>query len=185
MQVVFEDAEHQNYVYPPESGLPQGFDAKYSIEQLFQGNFIQTNSVVYRWRFTDGLPDWFRSALCPGDWYWHLLHAEIGKIGFMPDVMAVYRRHKNAVYYTAHVSVVEHRRKHGMAELGTYKAVDEHFNGKYFEDLASLANGVLANFLQISLNEDDDTLLSSAVEAFPDFGRFFLKSVKVVQGTAH
>ena len=180
VQVVFEDAKHENYIYPPESELPRGFDAKYPIEQLLQGNFIQTNAVVYRWRFTEGLPEWFRPDITPGDLYWHLLHAELGLIGFMPEIMSVYRRHRNAVYHTAHVSVVEHRRVHGMAELRTYKALDEHFQGKYFDYLAALANGVLTNFLQISINEDDDSLMNAAIKSFPEFGRFFLNSVKIV-----
>ena len=145
---------------------------------MLQGNFIQTNAVIYRWRFTGGLPPWFRADLCPGDWYWHLLHAEMGKIGFMPKVMSIYRRHKNAIYHTAHTSVINHRKIHGMQELAMYKAVNEHFNGKYFADLATLANGVLVDFLKISMDKNDDSLLNIATKKFPEFSKYFLESMK-------
>lgn len=175
--VDFEDDAAQNYIYPPLSLVPQGFDAQYPLEQLFEGNLIQTNSVVYRWRFTEGLPSWFRADLCPGDWYWHILDAEMGKLGFLPDVMSVYRRHHDAMYYATHISQVEHRKIYGMAELKTYKVCNEHFKGKYFEKFAALANSVFANFLQISLEEDDNTLLTEAAEKFPEFAQFFLQNV--------
>ncbi|MBQ9452912.1 MAG: glycosyltransferase [Desulfovibrio sp.] len=118
--VVFEEAEHANYIFPLKSLMPRGFNAKYPIERLLFGNFLQTNTVVYRWRFTNGLPPWFRADITPGDWYWHMLHAELGLIGFLPKVMSAYRRHKKSLYYKTHESVLEHRKKYGMAELKTY-----------------------------------------------------------------
>ena len=36
--------------------------------------------------------------ILPGDWFLHLLHAQVGKIGFLPEVMAVYRRNAGGVW---------------------------------------------------------------------------------------
>lgn len=169
-------------VYPPPRMLSGGVRESYVLEDLFQGNFIQTNSVVYRWRFAAGVPDWFRPDLCPGDWYWHLLHAEQGRIGFLREIMSVYRRHASALFSTSIHSVLEHRRIHGMAELQTYHVVNAHFNNRYFDKLAGLANGVLANFLEISVSEGDDRLLREATELFPPFARHFLDSLARLSG---
>ena len=167
-----------SYIFPRIDQLPKGANAKYPMEQLFFGNFIQTNSVVYRWRFKDGLPTWFRDDLCPGDWYWHILHAETGRIGFMPEVMSVYRRHKNAIYIKTHISSLEHRKTFGLAELETYKAMNDHFKNKYFKDIASLANGVLADFTNISIQEGNDHLITKAYKRYPNFVNFFRRTLK-------
>ena len=129
---------------------------------------------------TPGVPEWFRPDLCPGDWYWHLLHAEMGKIGFLPDVMSVYRRHKKALYATASISPMEHRRVHGMAELSVYVAVNKHFRNRYFRSLAMLAKGVFADFLKIYVEEGEQSLLDTASSAFPEFARHFLSELKIV-----
>lgn len=178
--VVFESGE-QPGIFPPLHMLPRGPRDEYYLADLIRCNMIQTNSVVYRWRFKDGVPEWFRPELCPGDWYWHLLHAETGKIGFLPEVMSVYRRHKNALYKHSFVNRIEHRRSHGMEELAAYRAVNEHFQGRYFNRLADLANGVFADFLQIYSDEDDNSLLSQAGEAFPEFARHFLNALKLLR----
>ena len=178
--VVYENDDNPPGIYPPFSMLPRGVHEEYYLSDLFRGNMIQTNSAVYRWRFQEGMPGWFRPDLCPGDWYWHLLHAEMGKIGFLPEVMSAYRRHKKALFATASVSSMEHRRVHGLAELAVYWAVNEHFRNRYFRSLTMLANGVFADFLKIYAEEGDQTLLDQASNAFPKFAQCFLSELKVV-----
>lgn len=68
-----------------------------TLSDLLKENFIQTNSVVYRWR-RDAADLWPGKAFRPGDWFLHLLHAQVGKIAFLPNVMAVYRRHDRGVW---------------------------------------------------------------------------------------
>lgn len=176
---VFDDGRPP-VIFPPLSTLPQRAknNRDFYLADLMNGNFIQTNSVVYRWRFRDGLPDWFRPDLCPGDYYWHMLHAETGKIGFIPEVMSVYRRHSGALYAQAFVSSKELRRDLGMAELETYSACNEHFHNRYFRSFSRLATGVFADFMQISLAENNDDLLNVAIEKYPEFGKAFLKALK-------
>ena len=174
---VFEDGRPP-VIFPPLSMLPKRTKMEFYLADLMNGNFIQTNSVVYRWRFRDGLPDWFRPDLCPGDLYWHMLHAEIGKIGFIPEVMSVYRRHANALYAKTFISSMELRRDHGMAELIAYHAYNEHFKNRYFRSISGLACGVFQDFLRIALGENDDRLFNEAMERFPEFGQAFLTYLK-------
>lgn len=176
--VVFEDGREPG-VFPSSAMLPRGIREEYYLPDLFKGNMIQTNSVVYKWRFREGLPAWFRHDLCPGDWYWHLLHAEQGKIGFLPDVMSVYRRHGSSLYKDSFINRLEHRRKFGMAELETYHTVNEHFRGRYFLPLAKLANGVLSDFLEIFMKEGEKHFLDLACESYPEFGRYFLSQIRL------
>ena len=178
--VVFEDGQEPG-IFPSRDMLPRGIREEYYLTDLFKGNMIQTNSVVYRWHFQEGMPEWFRPDLCPGDWYWHLLHAEMGKIGFLPEVMSVYRRHGSALYKDSFINPLEHRRVHGMAELGTYWAVNEHFHNRYFRGLSMLANGVFANFLKIYADEEDQSLLDQASKEFPEFAKYFLSSLKILK----
>lgn len=173
VMVTFEDGR-EPFFYPPLNSLPRGMRKEYYLSDLTRGNLIQTNSVVYRWRFRDGLPEWFRADLCPGDWYWHLLHAEMGKIGFLNRVMSVYRRHSGALFNHAFTDSIEHSRKTGMASLEAYKAYDAHFKGRYFLRFGNLAAGILSDFTEIAQNEGDFSLLDEAVKRYPEFARHFL-----------
>lgn len=177
VRVLYEDDPFADGVFPTPDLLPRGVRQTYYLADLLRGNLIQTNSVVYRWRFRDGLPDWFNPGLVPGDYYWHLLHAETGKIGFLREIMSVYRRHKKSLYYSVLKSLVEHRRIHGMKELEMYDAVNTHFNGRYLRLLQNLANGVFTDFFNLYLKGHESSFLDEACARFPAFGKPFLETV--------
>jgi len=63
-----------------------------TIEDLFQANPIATCSAVLRRRVLTELPAWFESSIFE-DWPLYMLYAERGKIGYLRDVMGVYRNH--------------------------------------------------------------------------------------------
>jgi len=70
------------------------------LEDILKHNFMQTNSVMYRWRFNEeNILDTFPSSIMPMDYYLHLLHAQKGVIGFIDEVMAVYRRHPGGIWW--------------------------------------------------------------------------------------
>jgi glycosyltransferase involved in cell wall biosynthesis len=186
-RVIFEDAVKPEYLYPDLDKLPRGLLPTYSLVDLFQYNFIQTNSILYRWRFRNGLPDWFHPHLVPGDWYWHVLHAETGKIGFINKVMSVYRRHGKGVYYLLAIDPLKHRSIVGMKELETISAVNSHFNGKYESLLLVLSNGVFADCLLYDRRAKEngaEPVLDKLCAAYPAFARHFLDSLKEVSATA-
>ncbi len=182
VQVTYENNTKAQRVYPSQEQLPRGIQDKYYLADLLKSNFIQTNSVMYRWRFKDGLPPWFTTRLAPGDWYWHLLHAELGHIGFMNEVMAVYHRHTNAYYFSAENthSSVAHRLKHGLAELNVYATINEHFCEKYMRYLEPLILGVYSDFLRHYQKSGDDSLLQQAISTYPAFGQRFLAYLKTL-----
>lgn len=173
VHVVYEDGSPSK-LYPPETLLPGGVRLRYSLNDLLVANFIQTNSVVYRWRFRDGLPDWFDPSLLPGDWYWHLLHAETGAIGYLRKPMSAYRRHAASLYALAEKNHVAHRHRHGLQELRMYTVCNAHFRGRYFKEFSRLARSVFADFVQDYLKTKDDSLLQEGIAAAPAFARDFL-----------
>lgn len=175
--VAFENGEPTR-LFPSPGMLPRGVREEYHLADLLRANIIQTNSVVYRWRFREGPPSWFRADICPGDWYWHLLHAETGKAGFINEIMAVYRRHDTALYMNAFRNMKEHMRMHGMTELDAYSAYNEHFGGRYFRLLANPANAVLAAFFEIATTEGDGRLFQQACARFPEFAANFLREYR-------
>ena len=63
---------------------------------------MQTNSVMYRWRFIE--EDFISTlppAIMPIDYYMSLLHAQKGRIGFIDEVMAVYCRHPGSLWWNS------------------------------------------------------------------------------------
>jgi glycosyltransferase involved in cell wall biosynthesis len=180
VRVTYEDDAERERIYPPVEELPRGVRLFYYLSDLIKCNLIQTNSVMYRWRFRDGLPDWFRPDLCPGDWYWHLLHAERGKIGFINRIMSVYRRHKAGVYYLSEVDRLKHRGILGVKELEAYDVINQHFGRKFESIVLCLTNGVFADCLQYGVRIDDKSIMEDLVEKYPYFAQHFLNSLKLV-----
>jgi glycosyltransferase involved in cell wall biosynthesis len=91
---VFDDGSE------PPRRFPEGVKAISAIEDLLQGNnFIQTCSLVFRRCLFPSYPDWFFS-LALGDWPMCCVLAQYGKIGFVDEVMAIYRIHQGGVWST-------------------------------------------------------------------------------------
>ncbi|MDF1584652.1 MAG: glycosyltransferase [Methyloprofundus sp.] len=68
-----------------------------TIVDLAKENCIHTPTCVFRNNLFDQFPEFFNS--CPaGDYALHLLNAQYGKIKYLPEKMAVYRRHPGGVW---------------------------------------------------------------------------------------
>ncbi len=70
-----------------------------TIEDLLERNFIFTCSVVFRRGLFGEFPEWFYSSMM-GDWALHIMNAQYGKVGYLDEVMAVYRVHQGG-FWTA------------------------------------------------------------------------------------
>ncbi|MDR2124519.1 MAG: glycosyltransferase [Desulfovibrio sp.] len=182
-RVTYENQPEREHLYPPIDKLPRGVRPFYYLSDLIKWNMLQTSSAVYRWRFKNGLPDWYRSDLYPGDWYWHLLHAETGKIGFINKEMSVYRRQKKGVYYLSTVDRLRHRAEVGLKKIEAYDAINKHFSGKYASIMLDLINGVFADCLFYDVEraekEGKEPVLNKLCDKYPDFARHFLNSLKL------
>ena len=177
VEVSYDDGRPSR-TYPTVNDLVGGIRTFYTIEALLHRNCIQTNSVVYRWRFVDGLPDWFDPTICPGDWYWHLLHAETGLIGYINRIMSVYRRHKSAIYIeTENSNFKKHHAKYGLQELRMFNECNNHFNKKYNIYFSKLAFYVFVSFFEIYINTSDSSFIEKSFRLYPEFARIFYKTI--------
>jgi glycosyltransferase involved in cell wall biosynthesis len=71
-------------------------ESTFTINDLANGNFIHTSSVIYRHELNT-LPDWFSDAPA-ADYVLYMLSARHGKIKYFPDLMAIYRRHNQGIW---------------------------------------------------------------------------------------
>jgi len=72
-----------------------------TIEDLWRRNFIATCSAMLRNGLLSDLPEWFH-RLRFGDWPLYILLAQHGRIGYLDEVMAVYRIHARSLFGGAH-----------------------------------------------------------------------------------
>jgi len=63
-----------------------------TLRDICRGNYIHTGSTMFRSGVVGDLPEWFYS-LPTGDWPLFVLLAQHGSIGFLDEVMCVYRKH--------------------------------------------------------------------------------------------
>jgi|GEM_PF-1454090 len=64
---------------------------------LLRGNFIQTQTLMVRNYFAEGLPGWMKE-LPLGDWVITILAARHGKLRYIDEIMATYRVHDGGVW---------------------------------------------------------------------------------------
>lgn len=156
---VFNDSDGKmEYVYP--SSQPE-----LTLWDLIFDNYIQTNSVMYRWRFAGGLPDWFDCSILPLDWYLHLCHAEIGKIGYLDRVMAKYRKHDGGIWSSAAKEPQKLWRKYGLQQLRLFRAASNIAGGLFSDHTNHMFDYLLKEiFLDAFVRNDERMLVLLAKE---------------------
>jgi glycosyltransferase involved in cell wall biosynthesis len=84
-------------IWENRSHVPISYNSKAqqqisSIEDLWRTNFIASCTVMWRKQLLGRLPEWF-FELPYGDWALHMLCAQHGKIGYIGELLGVYRVH--------------------------------------------------------------------------------------------
>ena len=118
-----------NNIYPDtEFPSPQlRFNKKIlNVSDLLKHNFIQTNSVMYRWIFHKSAFSIFPDNILPCDWYLHLLHAQTGNIIFINENMSVYRKHSKSIWYECMESPRWYKNC-GIQHYNFYEEVEKRF----------------------------------------------------------
>ena len=143
VKVIWEDKREKEVVFP---SAKYRFNKKVlSLQDLLQRNFIQTNSVMYRWHNIS--KEWPESNFLPQDYMMHLLQTQSAKIGFIPDVMSVYRRNSGGVW-TGVLQSDAWFEKYAVAHLRFYRAVSEKFHADKTKDMLYLLNKTIRCFLK-------------------------------------
>lgn len=105
---------------------PAGHKEISTLEDLWMGNFIATCSTMFRRGLVREIPQWYVD-LDPmlTDWPLHILNAELGRIGYIDEVMGMYRYHPGGEY-----SPYREVQKQEIT-LKFYRAVNRHLNYRY------------------------------------------------------
>ncbi len=101
----------------------------FTLEDLLEANFIQTNSCMYRWRFNaiETPQKLIPENILPCDYYWHLLHAEKGKIGYIEGAMAAYNVHVQGLWNENARDHAWHAR-HGLEMINFSLALEKRYH---------------------------------------------------------
>ena len=157
--VHFEDGSRPDSVYPSPKDCPDGF----TFRGLLRHNFMQTNSVVYRWKLKGRECD-VPLDIAPRDWFTNLVHAEKGEIGFLPEAMGVYRRHSGGVWWSTPDAPDGFYLRMGFRHLAFYRAVKERF-GYDNPDAVPLAASTVSAFLRAG----EAGRAAEVVSKFPEY----------------
>ena len=143
VRVTWEDGSAPDRIFPTKK---YRFNRQTLVlSDLLRHNFIQTNSVMYRWR--KDCIDVYPNGILPGDWYLHLLHAQVGKIGFIPDVMSVYRRNAGGIWTGAYKTDAWFE-KCTLPVLNFYKNATKQFSHNFSDAMVSVASGGICAMLR-------------------------------------
>jgi glycosyltransferase involved in cell wall biosynthesis len=93
--VVHQDGSRAPWNWTPARQKPIS-----TLEDLWMGNFIATSSTMFRRGLFKEVPAWYISFFPITDWPLHILNAEHGAIGYLDEVMGVYRYHAGGLYST-------------------------------------------------------------------------------------
>lgn len=139
----------------------------YTFADLLKRNFIQTNSCMYRWRFgKDNPKELIPDNILPSDYFWHLLHAELGKIGKLPDVMSVYNKHCQGMWYKKDDAWYLN---YALLHINFYKEIEKRYkriitNQTYLKTKVSLA----CIFLITASEHNRGELITAFIKNYPE-----------------
>ncbi len=173
VKVVYDDGSRPDELFP----LPEQRANKKVLEfkDLLVRNFMQTNSVMYRWRFAkEDVHKVFPKGIVPGDWFLHLLHAQVGKIGFIDRAMSVYRRHPGGVWWEADNNIDNIWRKYGIPHLRLYVEMFKLQSTQQVPDLVSENIRTVFHGLNLIDRRKNEGLVRAAVEQVPQAAELFI-----------
>ena len=88
---------HEDGSKGPANWNPQHQARFSSFEDIWMGNFIATCTTLFRRQALGEVPQWY-DRMDLTDWPLHVLNARNGRIGYIDEVMGVYRLHSGGAY---------------------------------------------------------------------------------------
>ena len=104
-----------------------------TLENLLTQNFISTPTVMYRGGLIKNFPDWYYDQGM-GDWTFHILNAQYGKIGYIDEVMSAYRVHETGVWSS------KSREYQLKGTIKMLNDINKHFEYKYQNIISNSIN---------------------------------------------
>lgn len=119
------------YVYKDCSGDEERIrDGIFYADEAIANYYFQTGSLVLRWRFSEGLPHWFRKRMM-FDHFMFMLHAVQGKIKYFDEPMSVWRRHGGGYTWLQTQDKGLFFQKEGYDWITMYANMDKFFSWRF------------------------------------------------------
>lgn len=155
--------------------VPEKF---YTVDQILQTNLMQSSSVMYRWKWSNGLTDDFPFACAPFDWTLNIVHGYNAKLGFINTPMSMYRRHEKAAYAATENNTKKHLIHYCFSELKFCKVLNKYTERKYERIFLETIFQLLYHFyISVNMIEYDkkeyDKQKNRIEEYFPEYIQFF------------
>lgn len=167
-RIFFENSEERETIWPllPKTEI-------LTTDKLLKENFIPSNSAVYRRQDYSKL----RRGVMPGDWYFHLYHAQFGKIRFIHKIMSAYRRHEDGAWWNHYQDKELLWKKYGLAMLALHTELLKLYgkNKTYRSIIQTSVSEVLNNLIRLD-QKNNEKLLKKALADFPSSNELFLTS---------
>ena len=128
-----------------------------------------TSTMFFRWNYGLEVPEWFFGGLI-GDHPIFLMQLGEGNVGYIPDVVSVYRRSEVGV--AMNTSTEEHfantRLDYCHYLLGMREFVDENLDGYSRVELENRIKLEVYNYLNTALKVDDIDMAHRLIDEYPD-----------------
>lgn len=179
VRIFFDDGSRPDSIFPNKS---YHFNKNVlELEDLLTHNFMQTNSVMYRWRFNhEKIEDVFPKYILPCDWFLHILHAQKGKIGFINETMSDYRRHKEGIWWESANDVEKIYLKHGIQMFNFSLAVENQIATDKKEYHKFVIHNAM-HFLSIYAKHNKYDEIMQIVKLFPDIFEMGVKALRAAE----
>lgn len=141
---------------------------------LIKANNIPANSIMYKTEYLKQELTDYPANIYPPDWYNHIAVASHGKIGYLPDVMYVYRWHSQGVSHTTTDNPREEiHLKYGVKEVNfsyaVWNKIKEQFPQYYKEVFVPVLKDVYLTYLKALRFEELNILTNKYSQFFKDF----------------
>lgn len=166
VKVFFENDKHKDYIFPEFSKK-----TVFSTAGLLKQNFIQTSSAMYKKQKYGVLP----TDVTPHDWYFHLYHAQFGKIGFIDQVMSTYRRHPGGLWWNSYKDINKIWKNFGVEHLSLFVELLKIYgkNPAHKRILDQHIAEMIDNLIKAN-GKNGSGLLTKAFNKYPDLAEYFV-----------
>jgi glycosyltransferase involved in cell wall biosynthesis len=127
--MLYEDGGQSFWWYPKHSIAGKKF---FTLEDLWEGNFIPGCSPMFRKGLITEFPEWLYSEIPSIDWAFYILMAQHGKIGYIDELMGVYRRHREGIWSSINTTQQVER------VIEFYRNMDHRLNFRYKDTINTM-----------------------------------------------
>lgn len=162
VRIHYDDGSISDEIFPNPS-----LGRRYDLKRLLAGNFIQTNSIMYRKQD-------YKNLVCnaiPNDWYLHIFHAQFGEIGFINKVMSVYRRRRGGMWWQKSDELVEFWKTNAIRHILLFENIEKLFsdNEEYLKVIYSSIGELIDRICNEVGEADNYAIATEIATTFPRY----------------